>query len=186
MLIFVLYSKTPHAQNAHLFDPGHVCKWFFSQHGGTSGPRGAAHRDLGVKPEHDEPGRGDLRVSELGGSREERRLWLERFLPHRLPSRLTGEGGGGGGGRAGGARVDAKDRPSGPRTREHSRIPAAAGPRVTCDATTGVHLRCRPGARREVGGSRCARSSGFRERLCPEGVLVAARCSTLPGSLNER
>lgn len=36
MLIFVLYAKTPHAQNAHLFDPGHICKCFFSQH---QGPR---------------------------------------------------------------------------------------------------------------------------------------------------
>lgn len=28
MLIFILYPKTPHAQNAHLFDPGHVCSTF--------------------------------------------------------------------------------------------------------------------------------------------------------------
>lgn len=28
LLIFILYPKTPHAQNAHLFDPGHVCTTF--------------------------------------------------------------------------------------------------------------------------------------------------------------
>lgn len=60
MLIFVLYSKAPHAQNAHLFDPGHVCKCFFSQH---QGPRAPAHQDLAVTPEQGERGR--LRVGRL-------------------------------------------------------------------------------------------------------------------------
>lgn len=35
MFIFILYSKTPHALNAHLFDPGHVCKRFVSQQLGS-------------------------------------------------------------------------------------------------------------------------------------------------------
>lgn len=44
LLIFVLYSKTPHAQNAHLFDPGHVCKCLLS--GGEASSAANAGRQL--------------------------------------------------------------------------------------------------------------------------------------------
>lgn len=80
MLIFVLYSKTPHAQNAHLFDPGHVCKCFLSQHQGVG-----AHQGLALRPQQGE--------RQPEGSRRGRRLWLESFLSHLVLSRLAGESG---------------------------------------------------------------------------------------------
>lgn len=46
LLIFVLYSKTPHAKNTHLFDPGHVCECFLSQHQGPRDQQGLAGRPL--------------------------------------------------------------------------------------------------------------------------------------------
>lgn len=161
MLIFVLYSKTPHAQNAHLFDPGHICKCFFSQHQGPTA-RGPPSFSSEAGAGKDGAGRERSRVSGSGGSKWERRLWLEPLLPHRLPSRLAGESGGGG--RPGAAPGRHRPQDQGPPQPCDSRIPASAAPQVTWVATACVRLRRKPGARREVGGPRCARSFGFREQ----------------------
>lgn len=63
LLIFILYPKTSHAQNAHLFDPGHVCTTLLISLPGTSltskRKLGKPGRDATRGPESSEP---ELRV----------------------------------------------------------------------------------------------------------------------------
>lgn len=75
LLIFILYPKTPHAQNAHLFDLGHVCTTFLIS---VSGVSLNSRRKLGKRGSGRQERTGKFRTPAAG--RELRRR--EQFRSH--------------------------------------------------------------------------------------------------------